>query len=613
MARQLLLVFVSFGFLVSCGKGQQGSGEYSVTEEGIDNSGPEVLQSLGKSSVPGKVLASLFGSEGKDKAPRKPFSLSLPNVNKGGDLTASGSLVEHFNGRTPQEREWIAVARDEFKRTGNEGSSVFSWYVRDLTEYTLNRLDAEKSDLSQQKTPEDKARLVISSLLFSHWLKQKDLSDGFFFQEIAGEKVLFLTDFAIPSGVFQQEPDRVAILNFPELSSVVSDVEAINEQVKEQHLMLQQFQQQMKGNGEGEQEEPEEEEKLEDYHLQAGVTLGGDFWSLIDYVHKKKSPLHVIGKCDSFCSFYLAPYSDEVYLEPFGEILFEGDTEIIPRAYQLFLKQDWKKYADFRERIGEAPLFYAEYLNEKFDGKVQGKLYKAIEDQFGLSGSVLIDKIRSVVGEAGSFQDVPVNTVRNLVVNLSEDEKDFLSGFSIGHFGLDEKEMKDLPAFKTLAGLSGFANWPQIVDNVVDNMRQRQSVPTLFANWSRIIDTVIREEDPYLRNRLKGLSYVAGLLTRSNLLEDIKFPIEESRDFFMDRGKDSEYSHVSPATDVLKELGINVVQGENAGLRNYVLAYKSQSKISILVLTRDALDGCGFFSEETFSNSQLLTECAGLR
>lgn len=600
------MVFVSFGFLISCDRGQQGSGKYSVTEKVIDGSEPEVLQpSHGESSVPDQILTPLFTGEGKDKVPRKPFSLQA--VNKGGDLKASGLPVENFDGRTPQEREWLAVAREVFKRNGNEGSFVFSWYVRDLTEYTLNRIDGEKFNLSSQKTQEDKGQSVISALLFSNWLKQKDLTDGFFFQEIAGEKVLFLTNFVnIPPGVFQQEPDRVAVLNFPELPSVISDVETLNQQMRAQYNspIFRQFQQMMKGNGEGEQEEPGEEEKLKDYHVQAGFALGGNFWSLIDYVHKKKSPLHVIGKCDSFCSFYLAPYSNEVYLEPFGEILFEGDTEIIPRAYRLFLKQDWKKYAAFRERISEAPLFYAEYLNEKFDGEVQNELYKAIEGQFGLSGSVLIDKIRSVVGEAGSFQDVPVNTVRNLVVNLSEDEKDFLGGFSLGRFGLGEREMKDLPAFKTLAGLSGFVNWPQIVD------RMRHSFP---ADWSRIVDTVIKEEDPYLRNRLKGLSYVAGLLTHSNLLEEIKFPMDESRDLFMDRGKDSEYSHVSPSADALKELGINVVQGENTGLRNYILAYKSQSKISILALSREALDDCGFFSEETLSNSQLLTDCAGLR
>ena len=111
---------------------------------------------------------------------------------------------------------------------------------------------------------------------------------------------------------------------------------------------------------------------------------------LVAYVKRTRVPVHIIGMCDYFCSSYVVPHAQEVRIEPFGEVTFNGNHDTILGTFKTLLQEadahyqnsileeinDLDSFSDnFHRTLSSDSLLY-EYLSKDPRYQMLAKKYK---------------------------------------------------------------------------------------------------------------------------------------------------------------------------------------------------------------------------------------------
>lgn len=291
---------------------------------------------------------------------------------------------------------------------------------------------------------------------------------------------------------------------------------------------------------------------------------------LTSHVRKANIPVHIMGMCDYFCSSYLIPQAKEIYIEPFGEVTFNGSHDVIFETFRnLLSKAKESHWNAIKEEITDLDSFNG-YVHRHL--QLEQPFYEYLAK---LGRDVLISTLKNVTGER-AFEDLSLEEKKAILKGLSLYDRSTIRGF----FHSGEKSQAE-----------------EKIDTIRDILKRLAVFNQYFPNR-------------YFGSRnynLERFFYYTGLLTNSSFAGTFNDSSKSRYYVSKENVSGDMYSHTSARSVLLSKLGINIVQGENSGYRDYVLKYQLR-KLPILIISEDKLVNCGFFNGG-INTPQLITNC----
>ena len=328
----------------------------------------------------------------------------------------------------PIVTQWKQIVFDKFQQDKTQSSFVFEWYVELLLSDMNNTLKSESYWSNPSETHIDE---IFTQLIKQHSQKQKEWQKaGIYRTTIQGQKVDFLTSFEVP--VSSKPPDRVAIFHTQELlpfftqdgdpkniESRAKELSAWMNQTHKHEIPTQELLPFFTQPGDPKNIESRAEKlsawmnqihkyEIPTQELLPFFTQDGDPKNIesraeklsawMNQIHKYEIPVHIIGKCDYICSSYLASAAKKIHIEPFGEILFNGNiptTYYIANSLSELIKREDELY--LKDTLLNNQSVIARFMQQRF----QGATWEQFIDQLNKSGlhhnAFLVKKIRSTV------------------------------------------------------------------------------------------------------------------------------------------------------------------------------------------------------------------------
>ena len=475
-----------------------------------------------------------------------------------------------YNGNT-----WVDyVDKQEFDVEKRPGSHVFDWYMGVLlkdTQETLQRWSRKHPDKDRwkkrfeamAKRPPGDLINVFDDMIYHHSLRQ---NEGLPMSDIKNEKgeiesvafvasfnepifgfdraiksesyivdriVLLGTDYLESNNFFSDERD--AVLSFIEFDSSERIILSIREQAK-------------------------------------------NMVTFVDYVRKNKIPVHIMGKCEYFCSNYLLSAAPKVIIEPIGEVIFNGDPLSTAAIFEDVSKSLKEKLWIELQETATNPTEFAKLIKKKFDlTELRGFSNFLRRDPNSPSADdFLMARMTGFLGDQ-SFKDMPESVVAEFAAGMSLDERKSVMLFLKDKFGEDDQWISSM----------------QIASN---------SMSVSFRHLSHQMLLRYGKVDKTLREFYR----VVGLMTRFPIIEELCYAhdlpvcLDESSEIIT-------YPYVSVDASVLRLLGFNVEGAENVGLREVIWPQKL-NRPEMLSITEASLTECDFLNN-SFSDVESIVSC----
>ena len=488
---------------------------------------------------PTQIQPDLVSTTVTEVAGEKPELLaSITNTEEQSQATHAAT-EEPLN---PIANKWLNFIKSRFQEADVSSSFVFDWHLRrlihDIQENNFKTfLMIENPDKNQQD--------IFKELSKAHFKTQKK---NFTTDIINGEKVLFLTSFDLSNGFISDwQPDRIAILRSPE--SLPHDIRKASYQELSVQSDIEESVIKRQANG---------------------------LTELTNYIQSNKIPVHIMGKCDYLCSAHVMPSAHEIYIEPFGEILFNGNpfnTYHILNNLMSVIPEI--KDPGFRDRIiDQDPTVLGKHIQKLSYIPLADSFFQFLEAIDTPSSESLMNKIEAtLVNPAADFYTLWGG--RSFSSSLVQGEWNTVAAFLI-----------DIPT-QNIAGI-------------------KDAATTYYNSVKTTRVSSIRE------SKLAALYGITGLLTHSAPVRQLfhLYPSATINPYPFLAMESVDYTHISPRSVFLRKLGFNV-EGNNSGLRDYILPYRTKSKMSILPITETTLNKCRFKDSVFISQSSL--ECAAIR
>ena len=446
--------------------------------------------------------------------------------------------------------QWKQIILNKFHQDKTPRSFVFEWY----TEYLLNEMGKNLGPNSYWGNPsKTQITKIFSELVKLHSQTQKEWTEKFpegYRAKIQGEKVLFLTSFDAP--VSSIPPSRVAIVHTQGLLPFFTQ--------KESH------------------------QKIE---AQAN-TLSA--W--VNHIHEHKLPVHIMGKCDYICSTYLAPRAKEIYIEPFGEILFNGDLPttyyIANNLFQLIKKAE----GHYRRDTFNDQNILAQFIQQGFEWSDWESLITQLEISRSHQNAFIIRKIRKALNLVTDPIDIKTRTTNKPSIRQTEN---LMSSMSLRDIETITEFIRTSNNDANNDSEQQFANIKKMEEAIEGHL---QGLNVFNTSYTR---NAIIPDNSYSA-RLNNFAYTTGLVTGSTFVQQItpSYSIE---------GHGLSYGYVSPQVAFLAKLGFNVKLGKNSGLRRYVLSPEEVN--NILPVNETTLSDCDFRGA-FYITTPLLQSCINL-
>ncbi len=394
------------------------------------------------------------------------------------------------------------------------------------------------------------------------------------------------------------------------------------------------------------------------YHSLGLMKLG-------NYIREKGLDLHIFGYCSSPCSRYLLPAARNIHIGPYGVIFYES------AAPSLIVRDIGKKIQESQsaalenhianiESLG-GPVHYLYNLGDKRENYLKGFITNIFvnfsQQQFEVSGK-LIDKVIAYHKKQSPFDSLSADEVSGLFAGFSPEELRLLDGFlsenaqAGGGFGakkaaerlhlmpIKEKEerlsawlkSKSEAAFdkfssalrklreskSPLAGIS-WKDFQELFAGLSPEELKTLSVFLFsieykFSQRDSLFDNIIApaasEELEFFKN-LKNPAYVNFLLFSHSL---VKYDPNIERALFEggEGALQAPYQeragyYVAPRADLLRKLGLNIVEGEN---QTENLSSSDPRKGGAITLDAETYENCVRLKDEDGSYGESARACA---
>lgn len=559
-------------------------------------------------------------------------------INSVGKAAASGSRKSV---ETVYKGEWVKFVKKEFDLK-RPGSFVFDAYMGFLLEDAQSKAEEDGENfknipIDPKKVTEDNQKTVFGMMLDAHTAYQNDSGFNNLIENEQGkeETVQFVTTFNVSYEDLvppRSPPDRVVILGIPYMESNNFFYRKGNNLFPNGGDPIFSFIQ---------------FDSFRDTRQEV-MNQMRTMISFVNYVQANQIPVHIMGKCDYFCSAYLLPVVSEIIIEPIGEVVFNGDLISTANTFNdvldLLIQTKWEA---FQEAALDS-LAFAKLMREKFD-------IESIQDFFNSlsNGTFLVEQIKSLLivsplKRAAFFQTAPEDVRDAVLQSLRENNLVSLRKIAgdsemFAQLITKNSDSESVKSFiespdgvyftEQITSLFGKANFQDFPDNVLEEfvsgmpLQTRQSMMAFFkeewenkesetdlvfgissaSNFFRIFGRgmEMRAAASGAQEKFKKLSEfyrIVGLLTRDSIIDEVRdfhnLPIPPKKGA----------SYISVDKEVLLRLGFNVVMGEeNDGLRSIVWS-RDDNKPNVLRITTDVLTDCNFLNH-SFSDIQSVRNC----
>ena len=554
----------------------------SNTEEPVVTSSEDTALAFKQINTSGSVKSNPVFTASPDSA--QPEAIVSVTENEAMDLELASSVIPPDSSMI---QDLFHFVKNELRKEGTESSYVFDRYIEKLIMASVseeyrddkNKIDEIKwmkesgfFDVRSATIPHQRVMekdRVFNRLAYLNYTNPMGIREGnkqnAFIERIPikgrekEETVLFVNSLIFDSSSDQEQwddwtterldqikPDRIAVMRSPGLLDFIRGKKAF----KQRDALAAQA------------------ERLA---------------RLTSYIRKHRIPVHVMGMCDYFCSSYLIPQTKKVYIEPFGEVAFNGSFKVVSDTFENLLQLAKKSHNDtIEDEIANLDLFPLDYLQRQFHLPREGTFYQYLSN---LENYTLLSKVKKSAGPNRSFEELSDAELRIVLGNLSKYEKSQVLGFF--------QSEKIQVAKKRVEVIQDIMKKFSLFNK---HFPDTAAQSPLFGGGNR---------------NLERFFYYTGLATSSFFAGEFQ-DSSTSRYFVPTEPKEGEenpmiaYSHVSPRTTILNKLGINV-RGKNSGYRKHILAYQRE-KMPIAPISEAVLASCNFF-QLSFSSPQEVTGC----
>ena len=307
------------------------------------------------------------------------------------------------------------------------------------------------------------------------------------------------------------------------------------------------------------------------------------FLLLGTFIKHYQVDLYIIGGCEIYCSRYLIPAANTVYMEPYGHIYFNGSFGALAKEFSKIVNTERKIYIEH----------------------IKKKLLSQTKDRVNFVSSGLQDITKS-------------NHFPNFMEQFKHENKKASEKFEASliefYYNSPHQQIKD---FKEEVMRNFVQTLPPEILNYVTVLTHLRNNKTLNNASNYISNTLLKlgvNESVYYEtidvNSLPSqkiytfydLLYIAANLVK---IPEYEMYFSSLRPYYNIPEKDKPYLIIFPSADLLRDVGINIIGKNNMKM----VGIDKNSKETYLYLNNKRIENCKFFEEGASYTTETLYDC----